>query len=86
MDDATNEARRFAVQVAERILAGTVRPYDGARQIWRWVSEHDQVGIQDLGSFIGLASEWDDSPQFRPSLEADIIDEARLVVERFRHL
>jgi hypothetical protein len=46
----------------------------------RWLSDHEQVGIDELGVFIGLASEWQDSPEWRALLEADIIDEARLVV------
>ena len=84
--DARTEARRVATQVAERILAGTVTPYDGAHEIWRWLSDHEQVGIDELGVFIGLASEWQDHPESRAVLEADIIDEARLCVERFSHL
>jgi hypothetical protein len=65
--DPRTEARRFVAQVAERILEGAVTPYDGAREIWRWLSDHKQVGIGELGVFIGLASEWEDSPEDRPS-------------------
>ena len=44
--DPRTETRRVAAQMAERILDGAVTPYDGAREIWRWLSDHKQVGIE----------------------------------------
>ena len=77
----TEEAARWELvrQWASDILAGRLSPFDGARRIW-WEG-WEKLGRPDsLTPFVGLASEWEDSPDYREQYEQDILDEARNVV------
>lgn len=65
-------ARGFARQ----IIAGETSPYEGARRIW-WDVANEPGADSLLRIFVGLASEWEDSPRHRQEYEADIIEEAQ---------
>jgi hypothetical protein len=64
---------------ARRIISGELTPYEGARRIW-WEAALEPEADPSLRVFIGLASEHEDCPQFRPQYDAEIIDEARQLV------
>ena len=64
-----------AVAVANEILQGNVAPYDGAKALWRIRSQLAELE-EALRVFVGLASEWDDSPSTRTAHERDIVAEA----------
>jgi hypothetical protein len=67
---------------ARQIISGELSPYDGARRIW-WEVASESDADQSLKSFVGLASEWEDVPQYRPQYEAEIVQEAhRLLGDR----
>jgi len=65
-------AREYACQ----IIAGETSPYEGARRIW-WEVANEPGADPSLMAFIGLASEWEDSPRYRPEYEANIMGEAQ---------
>ena len=58
-------------RIAEGIVEGSVPPHEGARSIWRWSHRLELEG--DLRIFVGLASEWDDHPSIRDSLDQHIV-------------
>jgi hypothetical protein len=71
-----------AAQVAARVVAremleGRIAPIDGARTIWWRIATVISTGAEMFDTFVGLASEWDDSPSFRTEYEADILRAAR---------
>lgn len=70
------------VATAEGILSGEMEPYRGAAHIWRLLAEEDYRGLEHLRVRAGLAGEWQDHSEHRGALEADIRDEARLLLER----
>jgi hypothetical protein len=78
-----NEASlTIAREYARQIMAGETSPYEGARRIW-WEVANEPGADSSLLAFVGLASEWEDSPHYRPEYEADIMEEAqRLVGEK----
>ena len=54
---------------------GSIEPRRGAGTLWSmW---HDLEDRFDLSGFIGLADEWDDHPDERGAIEADIVAYAR---------
>lgn len=57
-----------------RLATGAVRPRVGAGRIWSiW---HELGAPFDLSVFIGLADEWDDHPDEREAIEAEIVAQA----------
>ncbi len=78
---------REAAGIAQEILAGEIPPALGAKRIWRLFAERiantGDSYPRDIRVWVGLASEWEDSPSHREAYEADILDEARLLVERY---
>ena len=67
---------------ARRIVNAEVPAHEGALHIWRLIAEENYEGFEDLRIWSGLASEWQERPEHRDALEEDIVDEARLLVER----
>jgi hypothetical protein len=65
---------------AQQMIDGELSPYEGSRLIWR-------EGYLELGQpanlvpFVGLASEWEDSPTYRPQYERDMIASARELLD-----
>lgn len=78
--------RRIAMTTCEAIVSGTVSPHDGARTIWwdAWTLLADEPAGGELAPFIGLRTEWDEHPEARPQVEADIRQRARELLERWR--
>jgi hypothetical protein len=70
-------ARDFARQIS----AGNLTPYEGARRIW-WEVANEPDADRSLLVFVGLASEWEDVPQYRSEYEAGILQEARRLLEQ----
>lgn len=79
------EALKVVVDdAAKQITTGAVEPFRGARYIWALASEReldDELWVQ-MRPFIGLASEWEDDLDHRPQYEADILQEARALLDR----
>jgi hypothetical protein len=77
---ADEAARRTLVRYwAEQMLAGKLTPYEASRLIWKkasWQLPQDA----DLMVFVGLASEWEDHPDYREDLEIQMLDEAQRII------
>ena len=69
----------FTTALSELIITGETSPYEGARRIW-WEVANEPGADSSLLAFVGLASEWEDSPRYRPEYEADIMEEAQRLV------
>jgi hypothetical protein len=68
---------------AQRMVDGRVSPVAGARTLWSWAMEfhrEDHV-FEQLAIFVGLASEWDDDEPRRAAYEADMLEEARALLD-----
>ena len=79
--DEHRALERLVRRQAELIVSGEVNPYDGAA--WIWFKAWDRVDREgDLRIFIGLASEWDDHPDLRASIEEQIVDAAAELIRR----
>lgn len=70
------------LSIAQKIVGEEIEPYKGAAAIWGLLAEEGCGYPEELRTFVGLASEWQDQPDHRDAYEADIVDEARLVLER----
>jgi hypothetical protein len=69
----------IAREYARQIIAGETSPYEGARRIW-WEVANEPGADSSLLAFVGLASEWEDSPRYRLEYEAAIMEEAQRLV------
>ncbi len=69
------------VAVARQIVADEIKPYEGAAAIWSRLAEADDEYPASLRVFVGLASEWQDHPEYRPGLEDDIREEAQRLID-----
>jgi hypothetical protein len=67
--------------VARDIVLDRVERYRGAAAIWARMAEEDEDYPEALRVFVGLASEWQDHPEHRAALDADIREEAQRVIE-----
>lgn len=76
------ETRQQVLQIAEGIVGNTIDPYKGARRIWGLLARDGGDYPDDLITFVGMASEWEDHPEHREAYEADILAEARLLLDR----
>jgi hypothetical protein len=65
--------------LARRIVDGSVPAAAGAHRLWRLANQAGFGGPlwTQLSIFVGLASEWDDHEELRPSYEAQIVDAAQ---------
>jgi hypothetical protein len=61
-----------AKHIARRVVDGNLEPIDGARIIWWKVSTRTPELRERLIQFVGLASEWEDSPAHRVEYDQDI--------------
>ena len=68
-----------AVKCATEIVQGQTEPYEGAKVLWQMWTELSGL-VEELLVFVGLASEWEDSPEHRAAYEDDI----RRAADRFR--
>jgi hypothetical protein len=78
--DATGGAYALVLDQARAIVSGDVQPFPGARRIWRLSDRVEPEG--DLRIFIGLASEWEDHPEWRPTYDVEIVEAARTLLAR----
>lgn len=69
--------RQYARMVALLILASTISPLDGARQIWSAMRSARMSDFHDLDAFVYAASELEDRPEDRELFENAILTEAR---------
>jgi hypothetical protein len=65
----------LARNIAERVLAGSIRPYEGAKAIWALYASFPKP--KSLIQFVGLASEWEDHPSARIEIEKEIVEICR---------
>ena len=72
-----------AREIGESILSGAMSAPEGARMIWWKVVRRVPELESELGHFVGLASEWEDSIGHRDEYEADIRRAAAELVEDF---
>jgi hypothetical protein len=73
--------------VAHGIVAGTVAPNQGARQIWAYENELDSAWNEpalreQFRPFVGLASQQEDDPDHASQYDAEIVGEAQALIER----
>ena len=73
--DRATAVQRLARDYACRIVSSHLSPYEGAKSIC-WELAYEPEAGDSLLPFIGLASEWEDCPEYRPEYEADIIQAA----------
>jgi hypothetical protein len=66
-----------AKRLARQILDGSLDPATGARRIWWDVVARLPALHGQLSPFVGLASEWEDHPDYRAEYELDILNAAR---------
>ena len=71
----------LARRIASEIVKGTIRPYEGARQIW-WKIYVRFPDLEELVVFVGCASEWEDDRRHREDYERDIVEESRKLLSR----
>lgn len=71
-----------ALAVARRIVSDELPPDHGAARIWRLAAEADYHELEELRIFAGLASEWSEHPNHRDGLNADIREQAWLLLQR----
>lgn len=77
------EGRRGLLLVREfaaRMVDGRIPPYHGARAIWQlWLDyeDPDWPVVPRLDAFPIGYDEWEQLPDLRPKIEADLIEEAR---------
>ena len=76
--------RQRCIAIAEGIAEGSVAPYVGAKQIWGLLSEEDRQYPDELVGFVAHASEWEDNPDLREVVKADIVAEAQELVRRWK--
>ena len=64
-----------ATLLCKQIVAGTISPYEGAKNIWRI---YNRCGMpQSLARFVGCASEWEDDVDHRDHYDKLIIEAAK---------
>jgi hypothetical protein len=63
--------------IADDICEGLLDPYEGANVIWRRIY-HEGGEPAELVPFVGLASEYEDHPNLRTKLAADIVEAAKI--------
>jgi hypothetical protein len=66
--------------MARKIVNGETAPYNGAKAIWGLARLQDEDDLVALNPFIGFASEWEDSPDYRESYERAIVEQARALL------
>jgi hypothetical protein len=77
--DELTARRELAIYTASEMADGRLEPYEASS--WIWHSAWWQLGTpNDLGVFVGLASEWEDHPAKRPELERLMVQQARSLV------
>jgi len=81
LPDVSGATYCLARQIAQMIIDGEITPYEGARKIW-WDLANVENADRRLKSFIGLASEYEDSQndEDRKVYERQILKESRILL------
>jgi hypothetical protein len=86
-DIATPDEERATLVVAYavsiEILNGSIGPYTGAKRILAWTSSTGPPD-QNITAFIALVDFWEDGDGTHEKVEAQILDEARWLVNHVR--
>lgn len=69
-----------ATEIASRIIAGTVSPFDGAREIWHIVGLLPLEDLPEFDAFGYAASEWEERPKDQKNFAAGIVAAAHDLV------
>jgi len=80
LPDAESAHWLLARRTAAEIVAGRIRPGRGASELWLTYQRVQDSG--DLRIFVGLASELDDHPEDTARIEAQIVEEAKALLDR----
>jgi hypothetical protein len=80
LPDADSAQWRLVRRTAAEMMAGRIRPSDGANELWLAYQNVRDNG--DLRIFVGLASMLDDHPEDAEQLEADMVAAARELLAR----
>lgn len=82
--ELTKEEALIAISadICEQITSGEVRPYDGAKCIWRTVVGSEAPHHHELDPFIYAASELESRPADKEFFENAIREEARDLLSR----
>jgi hypothetical protein len=75
--DDRSAATTYATCVARLIVSGEIRPYEGAKALWRASISVDDADFHELDSFIYASSEYEDRPADRAFFEEMILQEAQ---------
>ena len=70
----------IAAEVARRIEASTVSPYEGAKEIWHLAVGLHPEHFPELDPFVYAASEWDERPRDQQLFAAGILAAAHDLV------
>jgi len=70
-----------AKHIAEEIVNGNIEPYEGARRIW-WDIWDQNRELTELKVFVGLASGYEDEPNYQQDYVRDIVEEARRLIQK----
>jgi hypothetical protein len=69
-----------ATEVANRITAGAVSPYDGAKEIWNIAVRLPLEHFPDFDAFVYAASEWEERPENRTVFAAGVVAAAHNLI------
>ncbi len=78
-----DEMMRETSRIANGIVRGIVEPIDGCYQVWRLSTMTNQRYLSEVSSFVGVAAQWDEYPDFRDELISDGLLAARRFLEQF---
>lgn len=75
----------YAIFISEQIVAARENPYEGARKIWKATLKLDDRNFHDLDAFLYAASEFPSRPEDQGFFSAEIIKEAKRLLEEKSH-
>lgn len=73
----TDAARVYAKAICKDIVAGKLKPIDGAKKLWHAANKVDDPDFHDLDPFIYSASELESRPEDADFFDHKIVEEAR---------
>ncbi len=78
-----DEMMRETGRIADGMVRATIEPIDGCFQVWRLSTMTNQRYLSEVSSFVGVAAQWDEYPDFRDELITDGLLAARRFLEQF---
>jgi hypothetical protein len=70
-----------ATEIAKNILQGRITARRGATDIWLLSAENHDKCFEELKRFIGVASQWSETPQFESEFTEDVRQAAQDLIE-----